>query len=407
MKKGYCITTKKFTLQCKHPEWFAVTQEYYNQIVFFYYQLLLEHREFHTLSNQQILRNLEKRTISGREKQPVENPLPWKKVPLYFRRAAINTAIGLVKSYQNREDFCNPAASTHASVVYYKGMYRDFQQNKVSLKVWNGETWNWIQCRLSGNQFLPSMERLSPTIVLTKKRVFLHIPVKEEIEDIRTAKERMLKGENLCSIQFTNSDAFVVACVLNADGQQKAVRFWKGGKKYQHDCQQILKRIQKSEVSRKGFSPEEEKENQIYWMRLKQISYAYAHQISSEMVTFCLEQEAKLIVVPMKNGIYSKAVYQSVGNWSPLHLSFRIREFLTYKAWKAGIVLVEKAPEKALEQCPICGEKIEKRKELYQCKNGHRGNRYLEAARSLGRSCQKDFQKKQKIGKREKNETQK
>ena len=49
------------------------------------------------------LRTLEKLTIPGRDRQPVQYPLPWQKVPLYFRRAAINSAIAAASSYLSRE----------------------------------------------------------------------------------------------------------------------------------------------------------------------------------------------------------------------------------------------------------------------------------------------------------------
>ena len=87
---------------------------------------------------------LEKLTIVGRDKQPVPNPIPWKKVPLYFRRAAINTATAAAKSYLARDKQEQPTGAFTESVTFYKGMYRDFQGNTISLKLWDGEQWQTI-----------------------------------------------------------------------------------------------------------------------------------------------------------------------------------------------------------------------------------------------------------------------
>ena len=37
--------------------------------------------------------------------------------------------------------------------------------------------------------------------------------------------------------------------------------------------------------------------------------------------------------------IAAKAVLKQAGNWSPLHLSSRIKKYLTYKSWGSGILV--------------------------------------------------------------------
>ena len=64
----YAITVRRYNVLFRHTDWLKKTQE--------------------------ALRILEILTIVGRDKQPVPTPLPWKKIPLYFRRAAINTDTG-------------------------------------------------------------------------------------------------------------------------------------------------------------------------------------------------------------------------------------------------------------------------------------------------------------------------
>lgn len=411
MNPGYCITTRRFTLRCKHPEWLKVTQDRYNQVVFFYYRLLLEHTELHQGNNRQMLRGLEMLTIPGRDKRPAPYPLPWGKTPLYFRRAAVNGAIALLRSLQNRGGDTRPAGSVDASVVYYKGMYRELDSTGVTLKTFDGEGWRWMRCRLTGDSLerdggsrkqghalIKVQEVLSPAVVILdsgrEDGIRLHVPVRETVEDARTAKERMRQGESLCSIQFTNTDAIAVACVLDGTGSQEAVGFFKGGKEYRHRCMRLEEKIRRSEEARGGKKAEGERTNEKYWMHLKHLSEHYAHEVSRELIDFCQEHEVSVIVLAEKWEGTTGAVMKAVGNWSPLHLSIRIREYLRYKAWKAGIVLLEVQPGDAGKVCAQCGAMVRKHKERYECANGHRGNRYLNTARNLGEKCRKDFERK-------------
>lgn len=176
------------TMSCSDTQrWFHQTQDLYNEILLFYYQLYLETFLDEQPGTQEALRILEKLTIVGRDKQPVPNPIPWKKVPLYFRRAAINTATAAAKSYLAREEQEQPTEAFTESVTFYKGMYRDFQQNTISLKLWDGEGWQWCRLRLRGNTVPEEGQMMSPALVLKKDRAELHIPWKIPVADGRGA----------------------------------------------------------------------------------------------------------------------------------------------------------------------------------------------------------------------------
>ncbi len=99
----YSITVKKMNILTRHSDWLVKTQELYNQILEFYYNLYLDTFQDGRPGSMEALRTLEKLTIPGRDRQPVQYPLPWQKVPLYFRRAAINSAIAAASSYLSRE----------------------------------------------------------------------------------------------------------------------------------------------------------------------------------------------------------------------------------------------------------------------------------------------------------------
>lgn len=387
---GYSITTRRLRLCCGHPDWLCKTQELYNEIESFYYDLLLGREELWELSSQKTMRALEVLTIMGRDKRIPEKPLPWEKVPLYFRRAAINSAIAAAKSHISRQNTIpgRKAEKLHSAVIYYKGMYRDFSHTEITLKVWTGEKWQWMRCRLYGKAFPKDAELMSPSVTFEKKYLMLHVPVKEFTADTATVKQRIQEGRRICAIQFTNGDAFAVGTVCDGSGQETDVKFWNGGKEYTHRCSQIEKKIRKA---RKSLGEEKQPgENRKYWMHLKHLSEHYAHEVSTQIIKFCLEKQVSLIVLPKYKKEYTGYVMIGSGNWSTLHLSSRIRNDLTYKAWKNGILVIETYAKGISETCARCGAPVtivNRKTDEYICQNGHRGSRSLNSARNLSHKC--------------------
>lgn len=395
-KQGYSITTWRLRLRCRHPDWLKETQDFFNQVEQFYYDLLLEHQELWNLNSQKTLRALEMLSLPGREKRVPENPFPWTDVPLYFRRAAANAGIAAAKSYITREEKfpSRKASSFNSAVVYYKGMYRDFSSGEITLKVWGNEKWQWMRCRLYGRDFPKDAQIMSPSVVFEQEFTMLHVPVKEITRDISTVKNRMEEGRNVCGIQFSNCDAFAVCSISDKAGQELAVKFFKGGKEYSHRCRLILEKIEKSKKSLGEVK--EGHPNKKYWMHLKHLADYYAHKISREIINFCEEHEAAVIALPKYDEEYTRHVMYGSGDWSPIHLSMRIREYLSYKAWKSGIIVIEVNARGISSVCAVCGKQVEatdKKTDEFFCEDGHRGNRFLNSARNLGKKCLVQFGK--------------
>lgn len=454
--QGYSITTQQFRLRCGHPEWLRQTQELYNQIEKFYYDLFLRHEELWRKNSQEILRSLEVLSLPGREKRRPQEPFPWEGIPPYFRRAAANAGIAGAKSFLSRTGKLHhtspdeegldqigsknmdseeeagigvvsepcmreaggtvskgvgeaygevsasafaaseavPAAELRSPVVYYSRMYRDFSSERITLKVWDGTCWRWMGCRLKGKEFPENARAMSPTVVFEDRFIMLHVPIREPVRDISSVKERMEKGGNICGLQFTNGDAFAVASVRDSRGQETAVRFFNGGLEYRDHCRKILERIEKSENSL-GRAPEGAV-NQKYWMHLKHLSDHYAHQVSRSIVRFCEEQQVSVIALPKYREEYTWKVMKGSGNWGPLHLSTRIRSYLRYKAWKAGIIVIETHAQGTSSICARCGQPAEESEgngKEFLCRMGHRGNWYLNTARNLAVKCRGQFEK--------------
>lgn len=122
--------------------------------------------------------------------------------------------------------------------------------------------------------------------------------------------------------------------VCDGMGKETDVKFWGGGKEYTHRCNQIRKKIEKARKSLGG--EKQPGENRKYWMHLKHLSEHYAHEISSQIIGFCLEKQVSLIVLPKYKKEYTDYVMIGSGNWSTMHLSSGIRSNLPIKHGKTA-----------------------------------------------------------------------
>ena len=129
-----------------------------------------------------------------------------------------------------------------ANITFFKGMYRDLTSTSVVLKLWNGKKWIWTECGLTGRSFPANSALLSPTLVHEGKWLMLHVPVKQENSDARTAKERMKEGCRVCGVRFTNTDSFAVCSVLDERFRPVSVKNCHGGNAYRYYCKTLLKK---------------------------------------------------------------------------------------------------------------------------------------------------------------------
>lgn len=188
MKTGYSIRTWRMRLVCPEPIWLDRTEEYFQNVVEFYYHLLRQHEELWNSSLFDIQRSLELLTLTGRDGRQPTNPLPMGKVPVYLRRAAINKASATVKSTQELQS--GFPEKLEAKVTFFKGMYSDLTDRSICLKLWNGEKWIWTDCKLKGRPFPQDGQLMSPTLVKEGRRYLLNIPVNK-----RTATPALPKNE--------------------------------------------------------------------------------------------------------------------------------------------------------------------------------------------------------------------
>ena len=470
MSAGYAITTYKIQLNYKHLDWFKQTQSLFDAVLAFYYKLLEKQPEALSLSNQNLLRHLELQTIKQRDGTPPETPLPFEKIPLYFRRAAINAAISMYRSYTSKlrdwqegqekevdseklivdslgtesqsdsdinqisdaDLYHNYPLSTvnyqlkgrpsrprrlHMSMLYYKGMYKDFVDGSILLKLYTGKTWAWVKHRYTGRPFPENAELMSPTIVIKTKKVMLHIPVKEIVEDSRTAKERVQQNEKFVAVALTGSDSLAVCTTIEADGRATAPYFIKGGKELAHRRKLLLgytkrgitgnnsPRFMTQPVGNDALVvPQEHQPNKKFYDKTTRLTDHYAHEVSRKIVDYAIKQGAKLIVLPELKESFDQAKKPYLGKSPYDFIGRRVARYVQYKAWQKGLVAMTSKPYYASTRCYHCGAPIAKHNTEYQnpspnfyggknfmCKEGHRGSTALNSARNLGKGFYERF----------------
>ena len=409
---GHSILTYRVRLYDRHFSWLVTTKELYEKVVEHFFDVLYKEEELLQQSNFLLLRVLEEKCIGTKEMKAAgrlpEYPLDdFPKIPLYFRRSAINTAIDLARK---------KAGTLHPNMVLYKGMYQNFTNKTIDIKLFNGKKWVWVTYPFTGREFPAEAERMSPMLVIDKKAAWLEVPLSFEVEDVRTIKERMQTEERICALAFPDNDTLAVAVILDREGNEQEHRFFRGGKEKEEQRRQILNRIRESEQSRgletrkraekqieeltekQAEAAAPQKENATLYANLHNLNKNYAHSISRQILNYCLKQNIKVVVVPnYENAIDfrdKKFLKTDTYRW----LGRSIITHLKYKAFSKGIVVASIRPYHISDCCSICGTKIRKYNEghtaghqyfggkLFLCPNGHSGNTARNTANNVGKS---------------------
>ena len=414
-KQGYSITTYRFRLYRKHPEWFACTKELYCKAADFYLALILG-RELSGLSDYELQRAVEVLS-QGEKKKGIapECPMPYGKLPLYFRRAALREAAAAARSYAARaekedgQDVCMPK-HLDTSPVYYKGMYRniDLSGHKIELKLFTGTEWKWDTWHFTtdGREIAEDAELLSPTIKIEGKQIFLHFPVKQPVDDVRAVRERA--GERYLAVSLQLGEVFA-ACVAERPGagekgeteeeepSERRIRMIRGGKEFSHRRRLLENKLKQALEDGKKAGLAQTAETERIRRKLKYIIKEEAHRVSREIVNFAEEEKCRVIAVPDYQGSpeLNRKPYLPSSDYD--WIGRRIIEYTAYKSFQKGIVLCRIPVRGISESCSRCGAKIRRYNEghkpgegylggrLYICPNGHRGNTAVNTAENVGK----------------------
>ncbi len=394
-RNGYSTITYRFRFYDKHLNWLWETKVLYNKVIQHYYNLLIDFPEMLTLSNYQLMRQLEVMTIGTKEMkqkgQKASYPFcDFPVIPLYFRRAAINCAISMVRNFQIQKEMVKTFL---VAPVYYKGMYKEWEKDSIMLKVYTGKRWVWNCYHFKGRNLPERAQILSPLIYTEEKQTYLHVPIKKVVEDIRSIKERMKVEKCILALSFPGNNSIAVGAVMTREGFLKRAQFFLGGLELKARKKTLKRKLEKL----KKQCQLETKKKERYRKRIENINKYYAHLVSRRIVEYCISQEIKIIVVPnYQHGIdFSKKRYLNTDcfEW----IGRKIIQYLKYKAFLNGILVSAVPTVHISDCCSVCGAKIKRYNEghtpgagywggqLFLCPNGHQGNSGLNTARNVGK----------------------
>ena len=395
--KGHFIVTYQVRLYDRHFAWLHETKELYARVVQHFFSVLSKENHLLELSDFLLLRALETKCIGTKEMKAkgtaLEYPMVgFPKIPLYFRRSAINTAIDLARKQAEQMKVQHPA------MTLYKGMYENFTDTSIDLKLFNGEKWVWVTYPFTGRELPNEAKRLSPMLMIKKKNAYLNIPISLEVSDIRTVKERMKTEDRFCAISFPDYNVLAVAVIFSKEGMVLEKKFFRGGKQKEHIRKHIKQQLQKSRESRGKQQENVEKENACFYEKIHNLNTYYSHSISRQLVDYCVEKNIKIIVVPNYEGSidFREKRYLKTDGYRWLGRS--IIKNLKYKAFVDGIVVTSVRAIHISDCCSECGAKIKKYNEgykagqkyyggkLFVCPNGHKGNTAENTAKNIGKN---------------------
>jgi IS605 OrfB family transposase len=362
-------------------EWFTTTQALFNRVAAFYFDVIQAHPGILDLSSKNALAALERLT-HGTKKNP-HPVMPLRdvadNVPVVFRRAAINAALGTARSFQSnlarwrraKEKAESKGRSFHQhppvpprrwnkSVTLYAGMWKQRTNGHITLKLWDGQTWRWVRFRISGREMPDGWEANSPQVVRRSQAWWLHIPVERDMPRPEKAADQLAKPDaRVCAVDLNINDALAVCTVQAADGTVVASCFIRGGRELHGRRKTLLGWIARNR-SKTGLIAGDEQDNADLWAKVRHLDEDTAHRVSRRIVDFAQEHGATIIVFEHlgrflpERGKYSRLANSRRAYW----LRGRIFNHTRYKAWEQGLLTCRVNPRDTSRLCAACGNEV-------------------------------------------------
>lgn len=193
MAKATTTIRQRLTYQAEYAAYFAANQSLFNRVVAFYFEVIAAHEGVLDLPTKEALTALEKLTHATKKNPSPVLPLSEiaEAIPAFFRRAAINAAIGSARSFSSslkawrrrkekheakiprkgkmKKAFSErppvPPRSWNKPVPLYAGMWKERRGSSILLKVWTGTCWSWVKVRTFGRDLPDGFEMQSPVLV--------------------------------------------------------------------------------------------------------------------------------------------------------------------------------------------------------------------------------------------------
>ena len=220
----------------------------------FYFDCIQAHEGLLALKNKEALTALEQLTHATEANPHPIMPLSSlaKDIPAYFRRAAINAALGSAHAFSSslktwrarkekyeakqtrsvgkkkpfRERPPVPPRSWNMSAPFYAGLWRKRHDHSIVLKVWTGSCWSWLKIHTLGRQSPEGFEMGSPSLVRKGDRWWLHTPIEKTFTAPAKVREQLTTADTrLCAVDLNLDHHLAVCSVQTVEGTILATSF--------------------------------------------------------------------------------------------------------------------------------------------------------------------------------------
>jgi transposase len=368
----------------QYAYFFAENQALFNRVVAFYFEVIQAQEEILSLKNKEALTAPEKLTHETEKSPHPIMPLAAlaPDIPAYFRRAAINAALGSARSFSSslkkwrlrKEKYAakqlkkgkkrpfreRPPVSPRTwnkSAPLYAGLWKERSHHSIMLRVWTGSCWSWLKVGVLSHAIPDGFERGSPQLVRKGKQWWLHTPIEKAFESPAKVIEQIVTKETrICSVDLNLDKHLAVCSVQTVEGTILATSFIGSGTEIAGFRKRLLGRIARNR-SQTGIIAEDEQDNADLWRKIRNVDEQITHLVSARIVQFAIEQQAGILVfehlgnLRPEKGTYSRRSNTKRAYW----MKGRMFRYSKYKAWNAGgIITCRVNPRNTSRACHRC-----------------------------------------------------
>ncbi|MRH43666.1 transposase [Aquibacillus halophilus] len=319
-----------------HSRIFDATLAIYNEALTFIMEVI--DTEFDTIDDFQA-----KSIVPAVEKlihRTKSNPIPkyrefnsrFYKLPCYFRRGAIASAFGKVKSYRSNyrnwlqekemalsegKKFKNKAPTLQLAhkefPVFYKGnMFERTSDTSAQIKVFYQNDWVWIDITFKEQDLYKrniwDWKEHNPKLVRVGKKYFLNFSYTNEV----TLNKTIMKDQKVCSVDLGINNS-AVCSVVDSAGAVLARKFINQAKEKDHLYRMTNKLRKVQRIS--GWVPAPN-----YWRQINGLQKHIINHTSHEIATFAKEYNCDVVVFE-----YLNKMRVPKGFWGAKKLRFKLR----------------------------------------------------------------------------------
>ena len=260
------------------------------------------------------------------------------KMPCYFRRAAINKALGVVSSYKANYAYWEDTGKVgnppklqlehHWYPVFYNdNMYCPADGDAVYLKLFNGTDWVWhrVSVRHTDLAYLQKywshVKASAPTLEKRHGKYFLRFAFEEKKELLDVSAG----ATTICAVDLgLNSDA--VCTIMQSDGTILSRKFinFPSDKDHLYTVVNRIKRYQREHGS---------KNVQSFWKYAQRINDELAKKIAAAITDYAVLWSAEVIVFEYLDMRGKKSKSQKITLWR----KNGVQSLVEHKAHRCGI----------------------------------------------------------------------